>query len=91
MIFELNLYELAHKSYGLFSNDMQKHMKLISVRWWQTVRNGHIITLCVYPVDFWWRSKDSLNKSESVHINLLEEPEKQELRLQLDGTHEGDC
>ena len=31
IVFELNLYELAHRSYGLFSNDMQKHMKLMSV------------------------------------------------------------
>ena len=30
--------------------------------------------------------------SESIHINLLEEEtEIQELRLQLDRTHEGDC
>ena len=33
MVFELNLYKLALESYGLFSNDMQKHMKLISVPW----------------------------------------------------------
>ena len=47
MVFELILYDPAHKSYGLFSNDMQKHMKSISVPWWQTARNGHIIT-CVF-------------------------------------------
>ena len=34
---------MAHRSYGLFSNDMQKHMKSLSVLWWQTVRNGHLI------------------------------------------------
>ena len=27
MVFELNLYELAHKRYGLFSNGMQNYMK----------------------------------------------------------------
>ena len=27
MVFELNLYELAHKSYELFSNGMQNYMK----------------------------------------------------------------
>ena len=43
MVFELILYDLAHESYGLFSNDMQKHMKSMSVRR-QTARNGHIIT-----------------------------------------------
>ena len=33
-----------------------------------------------------------LYSSESIYINLLEEePEMQELRLQLDDTHEGDC
>ena len=33
-----------------------------------------------------------LYSSESIHINLLqEEPEIQELRLNLDGAHEGDC
>ena len=32
-VFESNVYELAHRSYGLFSNDMQKHMKLMSVPW----------------------------------------------------------
>ena len=30
MVFELNLCDLAQKSYGLFSNDMQKHMKSTS-------------------------------------------------------------
>ena len=35
---------------------------------------------------------DSSYSSESIHINLSdEETEMQELRLQLDGTHEGDC
>ena len=30
--------------------------------------------------------------SESIHINFLEEEtEMQELRLQVDGTHKGDC
>ena len=33
MVIELNLYELALESYGLFSNEMQKHMKSISVPW----------------------------------------------------------
>ena len=47
MVFELILYDLRHESYGLFSNDMQKHMKSMSVPWWQTARNGHIIT-CVF-------------------------------------------
>ena len=31
MVFELNLCDLAQESYGLFSNDMQKHMKSMSV------------------------------------------------------------
>ena len=36
--------------------------------------------------------KNSLYSSKSIHINLLEEePEIQELRLQLDDTHKGDC
>ena len=43
MVFELIWYDLAHESYGLFSNDMQKHMKSMSVPWRQTARNGHII------------------------------------------------
>ena len=34
IVFELNLYELEHRSYGLFSNDMQKHTKSMSVPWW---------------------------------------------------------
>ena len=25
IVFKLNSYELGHRSYGLFSNDMQKH------------------------------------------------------------------
>ena len=33
IVLELNLYELAHRSYGLFSNDMQNHTKLMSVPW----------------------------------------------------------
>ena len=33
MVFELILCDLAHESYGLFSNDMQKHMKSMSVPW----------------------------------------------------------
>ena len=42
-VFELNLYELAHKTYDIFSKEMQKYMKSMSVPWWQTARNGHII------------------------------------------------
>ena len=46
----------------------------------------------VYPIHFQWPSKDSLCSSKSIHINLLqEEPEMQELQLNIDGTHEGDC
>ena len=33
MVFELILCDLALESYGLFSNDMQKHMKSMSVPW----------------------------------------------------------
>ena len=33
MVFELNLYELAHKTYDLFSKEAQKYMKLMSVPW----------------------------------------------------------
>ena len=29
IVFELNLYELEHRSYGLFSNDTQNHPKSI--------------------------------------------------------------
>ena len=47
MIFELILYDLAHESYGLFSNDIQKHMKSMSVPWWQTAINGNII-VCMF-------------------------------------------
>ena len=54
MVFKLNFYELAHKSYGIFSKDIQKHMKLMSVPWWQAARNGRIITdVCVYPIQFY--------------------------------------
>ena len=42
MVFELNLYELF-ESYDLFFNDKLKDMKSITVPWWQTARNGHII------------------------------------------------
>ena len=44
MVFELNLYELALESYGVFSNDTKKHMKSISMPWLHAARNGHIIT-----------------------------------------------
>ena len=33
IVFELNLYDLALKSYGLFSNDTQNYMKSMSVLW----------------------------------------------------------
>ena len=37
-------------------------------------------------------NEDHLYSSETVHINLLQEkPEIQELQLNLDGAHEGDC
>ena len=37
------------------------------------------------------KTKDSLYSSESININLLqEEPDMQELRLQIDGKHEAD-
>ena len=44
--FELNFYDQGHRSYSLFSNVMQKDTKSMLVPWWQTVRNGHIIS-CV--------------------------------------------
>ena len=34
LVFELNLYELEHRNYGLLSNDMQKYTKSMSVPWW---------------------------------------------------------
>ena len=44
IVFELNLYKLAHRSYGLFSNDMQKHMNQCQCHGdTDCVRNGHII------------------------------------------------
>ena len=33
MVFELNLYELAHKTYDLLSKEIQKYMKLMSASW----------------------------------------------------------
>ena len=47
MIFELNLYELEHKTYDLLSKEMQKYMKSMSAPWWQIARNCHIITVCM--------------------------------------------
>ena len=47
MVFELNLYELGHKTYDLFSKEMQKYIKSMPASWWQTTRNGHII-MCVF-------------------------------------------
>ena len=47
MVFEINLYELGHKIYDLFSKEMQKHIKSMPASWWQATRNGHIIT-CVF-------------------------------------------
>ena len=47
MVFKLNLYELVYKTYDLFSKEMQKYMTSMSAAWWQTTRNGHIIT-CVF-------------------------------------------
>ena len=47
MVFEVNLYELRHKTYDLFSKEMQKYIKSMPVSWWQITRNGHIIT-CVF-------------------------------------------
>ena len=84
---------MAHRSYGLFSNDMQKHVKSILVTWWQTVRNGHIITYVLILLNSNENQKILYTKVNQyiIHINLLEEPEMQVLRLRLDGTHEGDC
>ena len=47
MVFELNLYKLGHKTYDLFSKEMKKYIKSMPTSWWQTTRNGHIIT-CVF-------------------------------------------
>ena len=69
---------------------MQKHMKLMSVPWWQTIRNGNIIT-CVFIILPSSEDKRFLYSNKSFNINMLqEEPEMQELRLQVDGKHEGD-
>ena len=46
MAFELNFYDQGLRSYGLFSNVMQKHEINAGVMVPQTVRNGHIIS-CV--------------------------------------------
>ena len=71
-----------------FLNDMQKHMKSMSVPWWQTVRNNYV---CVYLIELQWSSKDSLYSSESIYIILLqEEPKMEELQLHLHGAHEPD-
>ena len=34
MAFELNFYDQGHRSYGLFSNVMQKDTKSMLVPWW---------------------------------------------------------
>ena len=53
MVFELNLYELAHKTHDLFSKDMQNYMKSMSVLWCQIARNDHAHNyVCVYPIEF---------------------------------------
>ena len=59
----------------------------------QTVRNGHIILCaCLSILLLSSEHKDSLYSRKSITINMLqEEPEMQELRLQIDGKHEGDC
>ena len=56
-------------------------------------RNGHIIT-CLFIL--LTSNEDQkiiyINKSESIHINCLEEePKIQEIRLQLDGKHKVNC
>ena len=72
---------------------MQKVIKLMSVPWWQIVRNGHIIT-SVFTLLTSKEDKRMLYKysSESINMSLLQDDfEIQELRLQIDGKHEGDC
>ena len=68
----------------------QKHVKSMSVPWWQTVKNGHIIT-CVFTLLASNEDKKILyTQAKSININLLqEEPEMQEVKLQIGGKHLG--
>ena len=68
---------------------MQKHIKLMSVPWWQTVRNGHIITF-VFKLLIATEDKKILY-TQVNHKFVQEETEMQESRLQKGGKHEGDC
>ena len=48
MVFELNLYELVHKTYDLFSKDLQKYMKDVSTM----VTDWPDNYVRVYPIEF---------------------------------------
>ena len=60
----------------------------------QLRRDIHIIScvLILFTSDEDQKIPYTLQYSEPIHINLLQEkPEIQELQLNLDGAHEGDC
>ena len=44
MIIDFKLYELANKSFSLFSDGMQKRMKSLLKTWRHPVRNGYLTT-----------------------------------------------
>ena len=51
IVFELKLYELAHKTYDLFSKEMQRYLKSMPAPWLQTARNGYIITRVFFQLN----------------------------------------
>ena len=86
------MYELTLESYGLFSIDTLKHMKLKSVPWWKTAKNGHTITCLFILLNSNKDQKDSLYSNEWIYLLLLqEELEMEELQLHLHGADKIDC
>ena len=59
LVFVWSQYDLAVKSYGIFSTDMQIRVKWLLMRCWHAITNGHIKT----SVFLLWTS----NKDEKIH------------------------
>ena len=69
MVFELILYDLAHESYGLFYNNLQKHMKSISVPCdLQTAKNGHIITRVLILLNYAYNEVQKILYTQVNHF-----------------------
>ena len=93
MVFVTSLYQLALRSYGLISTDMQKQMyssNLKFTQWWYTYKWPHG-NCFVSHMKLKWSLNDSLYSSRSISVDFkLSKPILHELTAFLQCLHKQD-